>query len=542
MMRDKSDGPVLTRRFYWSVLAVALAIAFLKRVQVFAAPDFPLGEGGLFVLFSQTILNNDFAMPGHITYGGVTIPFAYPPAGFYLASFVAKLLGADLFSVYYWLPILLNMLGAGAFCFLAAQLTRDRVVFLSASILYVQLPDSFIWLITGGGLPRSLAAIFALLAVGLALRIAETAWKKGLLLCGACVGLSILSHLEWGLFSAGGVALAFLTRATGWKKAGLLTAAVGITALVVISPWVAAILSRHGVHPFLSSSSASSWNAVNFVASSVTGRVFGLLVWPAALGTFITISRRNWFLICWAILIMLLTPRMGIAAGLAIPASLLAGYGFKAAGEFASGLIASAPGSFWSGFELAKRSWLGISVPIVALLVMTSLALATPVRWLTHDPRIVEQLDQPSRDAMRWIRQKTEPGSSFVVFSGVDEWYLDRIAEWFPFLTGRTSLTTAQGLEWAGPGVFVEKVDEITAFKSLRGAGPEFMAPFLLDRYCAADYVAVFLPTAAPERQSIMASTSFQAVYWNNEAAVFKLLRRRPDCQSFGSSGKLDVR
>lgn len=532
MMRDKSDGPVLTRRFYWSVLAVALAIAFLKRAQVFAAPDFPLGEGGLFVLFSQTILNNDFAMPGHITYGGVTIPFAYPPAGFYLASFVAKVLGADLLSVYYWLPILLNMLGAGAFCFLAAQLTRDRVVFLCASILYVQLPDSFVWQVTGGGLPRSLSAIFAFLAVGLALRVAKTSSKKELLLCGTCVGLSILSHLEWGLFSAGGTALTFLTRTGGWRRAILLTAAVGTTAFVVISPWIAAILSRHGVDPFLSSSSASTWNAGIFITSSLTGRIFGLLVWPAILGTFVTVGRRDWFLISWTVLTMLLTPRMGISAGLAIPASLLAGYGFKAAGEFASGLIASAGQSFWSGFDLAKRSWLGISVSTLALLVITSLALATPVRWLAHDPSIVEQVNQPSRDAMRWIRQQTEPDSSFVIVSGAQSWFLDRTAEWFPFLAERNSLTTAQGLEWAGPGVFVEKIDEIETFKLLQKVAPDLTGSFLHERYCAADYVAVFLPTAAPARQSLLASAAVQPVFSNEEAAVFRFQQTGLNCHS----------
>lgn len=200
---------------------------------------------------------------------------------------------------------------------------------------------------------------------------------------------------------------------------------------------------------------------------------------------------------------------MGISAGLAIPASLLTGYGIKAAGEF----IASAGGAFWSGFDLAKRSWLGISVPTFVLLVITSLALATPVRWQVNDPSIVEQVDQPSRDAMSWIRQRTEPDSSFVVLSGARSWFLDRTAEWFPFLTERNSLTTAQGLEWAGPGVFVEKVNETDAYRSLQKVAPDLMGSFLRERYCTADYIAVFLPTAAPARQSLLASAAFQLVF-----------------------------
>lgn len=299
-MRDKFDAPVLTRGFYWSVLGVSLLVAGLKRLEMIAPPGFPLGEGGLFVLFSQTILNNDFSLPERIVYGGVTIPFAYPPAGFYLAAIVAKAVGSDLLTVYYLAPDPSQHAGGG--CLLLLQPSSQGSSGVPVCIDPLRPAARQLRLqIMGGGLPRSLATIFAPLAVGLALRVAKTS-SEGVAALRTCVGLSILSRLEWGRFSAGGGALAFLTRAGGWKRAILLTAAVGTMALVVISPWIAAILSRHGVDPFLSSSSASNWNAGDFIASSLSGRLFGLLVWPAILGTFVTISRRNWFLISWTLL------------------------------------------------------------------------------------------------------------------------------------------------------------------------------------------------------------------------------------------------
>ena len=521
-MRDEPDTPAMTRPFFWCVLAAALAVAAVKRLAVIAPPGFPLGEGGLFVLFSEAILAADFALPHEVTYGAVTLPFAYPPAGFYLAAAAAKITGSDLLSVYYWLPIALNFVAVPVFCFLVAQLTRDRIVFLCATLLYVQLPDSFIWQITGGGMPRALAALFALLSVGIALRVANRSWTMGLPAAGLCVGLAIMSHLEWGVFAAIGVTLAFLSRTSTWKHRILLTAGAGLAALASIAPWLGAILVQHGMAPFLSSSSGSNWNAGNFLSSLVSGRMFGLLVWPAMLGAFVTLSRGNWFAVVWAVAIMLLTPRMGAAAGLAIPASILAGYGFKAAGEFASRLMADAPMRSWRLSPILSRRWFGIGLPVAGLLLFSSLALATPIAWLYHDRSIATRVDRPSRDAMHWIRTNTPADSSFVVLSEANLWFLDRIAEWFPFIAARGSLTTPQGLEWAGPGVFVSKIQEVGGLKTVQENAPELMAALVHKQYCGADFVAVFFPPDAPERQSFLGLTAFRAVFANRSAAVFK--------------------
>ncbi|MDP8912975.1 MAG: hypothetical protein M3N39_05310, partial [Pseudomonadota bacterium] len=433
----------------------------------------------------------------------------------------ARIVGSDLFSIYYWLPIALNMLAVPAFCFLAAQVTKDRVAFFCASILYVQLPDSFVWQITGGGLPRSLAALFALLAVGVAVRTAYTPLRQ-MLLSGVAVGVSILSHLEWGVFAAAGVTLAFLAGAENWKNRIVLIAGTGLIALLVISPWTAFILARHGLDPFLSSSSASNWNLGNFVGSTFTGRIFGLLVWPAMLGAFVTMSRRNWFLISWTITTILLTPRMGANVGLAIPASLLAGHGFKAAAEFATNIIASARGFVGSRFQFAIRSWFGVGLPAIGLLAFSSLALASPFGSIYHDPQIVEQLDRPSRDAMRWIRERTDPRSDFVVISNTEHWFVDRVAEWFPFLTDRNSLTTAQGLEWAGPGVFVAKTNELNSLKSVQKVAPNLIASLVREQYCGADYVALFSRPDAAERQAFLDSGFYRLVFANEKASVFR--------------------
>jgi hypothetical protein len=214
---------------------------------------------------------------------------------------------------------------------------------------------------------------------------------------------------------------------------------------------------------------------------------------------------------------------MGASAGLAIPASILAGYGLKAAGGFMLDLVASFGDRFGRRLTILRRSWFDVETPVWSLLLLFSLALLTPIRGLYHDASIVQQVDEPSRSAMRWIRERTRPGASFVVVSEAQHWFLDRIAEWFPFLTERRSLTTAQGLEWGGSGVMVAKLGEITAFKTAHQSAPNLLPSLVRAEYCGADYVALFFPEGAPERQSFSGAGSYTSVFSNESAQIFSV-------------------
>jgi hypothetical protein len=242
------------------------------------------------------------------------------------------------------------------------------------------------------------------------------------------------------------------------------------------------------------------------------------------------IHRRDWFLVVWLVLAVLLTPRMGASAGFGIPAAILAGYGFKAAGEFAYDLLVSL--GVLRGRLSQPERLSSVRGPLIALPVLFySFIFLTPIPTLYHRPVVLEQVGEGSRDAMRWIASHTDPRATFVVISSAEEWYLDRIAEWFPYLTARSSITTAQGLEWAGPGVFEKKTREISRFKLAQAGAPEFMPPFVEERYCAADHVAVFAASNTAERQSFLKSAAFQPVFANEEALVLKRRASSADCK-----------
>lgn len=529
---EPETGSPITPNFFWSVVGVTLFIAILVRLPHFASPDFPLGEGGLFVLFTELIVKSDFRLPIEGVYGGFNLPFAYPPAGFYLAGAVSRLTGADLFSVFYWLPILLNLLAVPAFCLMAAEVTRNRIVMASASLLYGQLVHSYIWQITGGGLPRALAALFALLAIGLAFRNARKPSAVLSISVGLLVGLTILSHVEWGIFAAFGVALALFTTA-GLRRGLLLSAATGLVSAILVLPWVVTILLRHGTAPFLSISSASEWDGASFVLNVIAAKFFYLVGWAAIPGVYKCVGERNWFPIFLTLTLLILTPRMGVSAGLAIPVALFAGWGVKAGADFLSRTMISDPevSPIHKRYLMDRVPW-GIGIPVIAILLLMSAVLASPVRGNSADFSTLKQVNLGSRSAMRWAAQHTSPDSRFVIISRGRGWWADRIAEWFPYLSQRNSLTTAQGMEWVGPGEFTKRKETIQRLKVVQIAAPALAPVFTREAYCAATHIAVFYPAGHPVRNAFTTSPYFKLVYANLDAAILEVRVHR--CISVG--------
>jgi len=517
-----------SRAFFWGATLAALLLGIARRLTVVGQPGFPMGEGGLFLLFSRLIAEQGLTLSSEAVYGGVTLPFAYPPAAFWMAAWASRVTGLSLEQLYYILPLLLNLLALPAFSFLAAQFTRDRAVFLVAVLLYAQMPESYVWQITGGGLPRALGALAALLAVALALRLAKGARWPVLIGCGLLVGLAVLSHLEWGIFAASGVTLAVLTRGRlqwAMTRVGM----IGALALAVVLPWLLLILGRHGLDPFLSSSSASSWSIGMFASMAVSGQLLpGLVAVPALLGLFRSLRERDIFLPLWVPLILLLTPRMGQSAGLAIPAALLAGMGVRELAEIAATAAAGGDGRGWRRVRPLTSFKGGFSAALIAFLAFFSLLLWSPLQREFTAPQVVIQLDEPTRAAMAWAKESTPSNSRFVVISSAHHWWEDRVAEWFPVLAERASLTTAQGLEWAGPGVFTAKLEAIEAFKHVQIGDPALLPATVQRTFCGADHVAVFLPADHAGRHSFAADPEFQLVYQNRAAAAFR--RSRPGC------------
>ena len=62
-------------------------------------------------------------------------------------------------------------------------------------------------------------------------------------------------------------------------------------------------------------------------------------------------------------------------------------------------------------------------------------------------------------DAFTWIKDNTNETSRFVLVTNYF-WSGDPVSEWFPALTGRTSVATVQGTEWLGGGRYLQAIEE----------------------------------------------------------------------------------
>ncbi len=67
-------------------------------------------------------------------------------------------------------------------------------------------------------------------------------------------------------------------------------------------------------------------------------------------------------------------------------------------------------------------------------------------------------LSADGRSAMAWSRDSLPATARVVVVTG-RYWYLDATSEWFPYLSGRVSVATAQGYEWLGASAWQRQLE-----------------------------------------------------------------------------------
>jgi hypothetical protein len=119
---------------------------------------------------------------------------------------------------------------------LAREFLRSRVSVAVATAAFALVPRSFLWMIMGGGVTRSLAFLFAILAVLVVLRMyTRRDWRAA---AGAAVfsSLTMMSHLEMALFVASSAAVLFV--AYGRDRFGVrATSVVGAATLALAAPW-----------------------------------------------------------------------------------------------------------------------------------------------------------------------------------------------------------------------------------------------------------------------------------------------------------------
>jgi len=535
-MQGNLNRPTQHKSFLLLCLSLSISLSLVVRLPYFFTSDFVLNDGALFVQMAEAIRQNHYALPEAVRYNQINLPFAYPPLAFYLVAFLTDAFRLDILEVVRYLPFVFNLLCVGIFILLAARLIQNKVILLYTSLFFPLIPRSYEWLIMGGGVTRSVGFFFALLAMYQSTRLL----KRDLPSFGYSslfLSMAALSHLEWGITAMVTVLLLILSREFN-QRGLLLSLALGAVVLVATSPWWITILRWHGLEPFMAASKTSQWNLANLllffkIFDDGLGLPLSLL---AIIGWFSCVAKRNWFLPLWLIVIFVTTPRHGPTAA-AMPLAILAAVGLV---QFlmpfllrttpsTMGWLTGGVGSSHSRQPRSLRQqrlhsliFPGVAVLCLLILTRTVYATRTPLVALTDSERA----------AMSWIKKNTPAASKFIVLSSSASWEDDRAAEWFPVLSDRKSLTTAQGLEWLPGQVFHTKVEQIEQLKRQQALGGTGLARYLESHFGSFQYVAVFIRGYDRTSGQFLQSRRYQVVYSNDAVLVLARLKSESDSQA----------
>jgi hypothetical protein len=441
------------------VMLAVMLLALAVRIPFFVDSDFPLNDGGLFFVMSQEVAASQFALPSSTSYNADNAPFAYPPLSFYVAAAASAALHIPLIAVMRYLPLLANLLTIVAFVALARSLLGSQYAVLFAACAFALLPRSYEWLIMGGGLTRSLGFLFAMTVLAQAVALYRSPSALRIATAGILASLTILTHLEMGLFLIYSLALFFLAYGRTWR--GLRTSVlVGLWVVPLTAPWWLTVASHHGWAPYFAASATAGWSNIQESLETLRDFMFpelqpflSVVGGLAALGAAACVLRRQVLPILWLPCIFIFTPRSAPTEA-TVPLALLIGIGL--ADVVLPGLADVArrsslprlPGlaDWWADAvaPLERRS-LAATAAGTVMLGYAILPHWSPAHFGTY---ALEALPPAERQAMVWVSEHTDESSAFLVLTPKVSWEGDYILEWFPALARRKSVLTPQGSEW----------------------------------------------------------------------------------------------
>jgi hypothetical protein len=508
------------------VVALITIIGAYPRLFYAWSADFPLNDGGLFFTMIKDLEKAGFAIPLLTSYNSGNIPFAYPPLGFYLVSFLTHLLNYPLMDMLRLLPPLLSILTIPVFYILSQSILKDRLRAVYATFAFAVLPTSFDWMIMGGGITRSLGLLVAVLLLFSVQRFLDSLRLRILPWVAGLVCLVVLSHIGIAWFAAYSLCLFAIFSTRDLKVIGRLFLAA-VCGVILAAPWWLTVISRHGLAPFLSAGQnafLSIWTLAGSVSLLFTNEpILDLLAVMGFIGIAICIRDRKYFLLTWFAAIIVFQGRFWQICVI-LPFAMLAGIGIDAIVHLLDSKMQSATENGSAGSTESKpHNFPRSTASRIALVYMVIICFASAI---LAAPK--EYISRGQRDAMQWIAANTPPESSFVVVTGVEASGVDAISEWFPALTQRVSIATPQGYEWMGGDVFnrrnqLHSTLQLCATINCLEAG-------ILNFGYSLDYVYLALPEKSFENkrlsEELLSSSDFVPIYRSSEVII--CARRKP--------------
>jgi hypothetical protein len=234
------------------------------------------------------------------------------------------------------------------------------------------------------------------------------------------------------------------------------TLIVGGGTLLFSSPWWLTAVIKFGFTPFVNAFTTGGYAFTSLVRyffgntfsefGLTTIGIFGLV------GVFFYIYDRNYFIPSWAAVCLLIDPR-STPRNLTIVISICAGFALIRLLSMFSRKTSE------DGYDQLNIFTGKVSG---ALLIILFCQWVFSASYTSYSISNTYSLNSDDISAVDWIKQNTNPGSHFLVLSGMIP-FDDPFSEWLPSLTDRVSLATVQGKEWDTDKDFADAVEEFEA-------------------------------------------------------------------------------
>jgi hypothetical protein len=503
--------------------------------------DTPINDGGLFLMMTEELQNAGFHMPVYSQFNSAQIPYAYPPLSLYLSGWISSLAGIPIFQLFRLLPPFLATITIPLVYLLARKFLRSNLEAALAAAMYAMIPRGFLWFIMGGGIPRSLGAIFSISFLIFILNFFSSRKPRYFILSSVSLALLILSHPEW-LYHTLWILMIFWV-CTGDRLANAIRLiGVGILAALFTSPWWLTILLRYGAAAYLSAAQTGGFSPffwTPLLAFTFTEEPYiGIIACLALLGILVIIRQKRWILLLWIVVPFAVEVR-NAAAIAAIPLSILAGVGFfqivmpgitYLEKRTVRGRMAARSEAFGGPLSLDDNFIFSLSAKILLsfLLVYSLLnAFAYSLRLSTL------RLTSDDISAMEWIRGNT-PQDSRILIIGVGGEFDMPLQEWMPALTGRINPAVVQGYEWTDGGAFFDRLRNLNALSACSYETSACIEDWSQERQIPYQYVLVrFQPYPFREEPR---NTGGLLAYTLSDSPDYRLLYANPTLTVFARS------
>jgi len=130
------------RRTEWAdlIFIIAIFLGAFMRFNPTLLSGFAINDGGMFAVMVDDLKASHYLLPAFTTYNHLSIPFAYPPLGFYLGRIASDLFGWSASQTLRWVPAFFASLSVPAFYLLALRLLKNKYYAALSTLFFALMP------------------------------------------------------------------------------------------------------------------------------------------------------------------------------------------------------------------------------------------------------------------------------------------------------------------------------------------------------------------------------------------------------------------